>query len=257
MPENTGNFIRSLLKEEAGAATFFIQQNANDGYALSYSFCLHHSETIFICTDAAGEWHGIIATYLSPSERNKAVIESVVVAAKKRRVGIAGQLFAFILQYYKQQCVFNISMSMQKIPVALQALLTKFSFRPGNETTYTKHLLPEKICLHNRYMRPRMNTINGEISEDTLFEYFQKDDVVWGTYSGGTILRGVLLGRMAKNGDINFQYLQLNNQNEVNTGISHSATEFLNDGRIILYEDWEWTGNRSGGGRSVIEEIKE
>jgi molybdopterin synthase catalytic subunit len=257
MPDKTGNYIRPLLKEEAGTAVSFIQKNTGDDCIASLSFCYHHAQTIFISESASNEWQGIIITYLSPAGRHIAVVENIVIALASRRRGAATELLEYSLEYYKRQCVFNIHCSIAKASDAAENLLAKFSFTACGETAYSKHLLPEKICLHNRRMRPSMNTINGEVNEDTLFEYFQNGDVIWGTYSGGTITQGVLLGRMARNGDINFQYLQLNTNNELNTGKSHSATEFLNDGRIILYEDWEWTGNKSGGGRSVIEEVKE
>ena len=174
---------------------------------------------------------------------------------------VAAGCFGYILfQFASKRCVFKVEIEPPSPGSEIENLLTANLFRPlekNGQTVYGVKLMPDKICLHNRKMRPSMNTINGEVNEETIFEYFQKDDIIWGTYSGGIIQKGVLLGRMARNGDIDFDYLQVNTGNEVNTGVSHSSTEFLNDGRIILYEDWEWTGNRSGGGRSVIEEIKE
>ena len=101
-----------------------------------------------------------------------------------------------------------------------------------------------------------MNTSNGEVGAETLFEYSQKDDMIWGTYSGGLVKRGVLLGRMKPGGDLQFYYMQYNENGELNQGISTSTSEFLRDGRVILFEDWEWTGNKTGSGRSVIEEVK-
>lgn len=254
MPDNPCYAIRSLTKEEAGLATQFLQQHA--GCNLGYSFCYHHASTIFICVGDSSEWQGLIVTYLAPDDRNVAVIETIAIATGLSAT-ISDALLEHVLQYYKQRCVYTLRSDQEKPSDRFIALLERSSFKPLGGSSYIKRLLPEKICLHNRRMRPSMNTINGEVSEETLFEYFQKDDIVWGVYSGGTVVRGVLLGHMVRNNDILFQYVQINSNNEVSTGISRSSTEFLNDGRIILYEDWEWTGNRSGGGRSVIEEIKE
>jgi hypothetical protein len=117
--------------------------------------------------------------------------------------------------------------------------------------------MPDRICLHNKRMRPQMNTANGQVSEETLFEYFQQGDFIWGTYSGGEVARGMLIGKMTPNRNINFHYLQMDRTGQVFGGTSHSTTEFLNDGRIVLYEDWHWTGNRSGTGSSIIAEVKD
>ena len=260
MPDNAGYLIRPLLPSEATFASQFSSPQANKSGYVSTQFCLHHLPTIFICLDDNEEWKGMIVTYGSPVHAGIAVVESITIADEKNISGVGNLLLSHSLQYYKAHCVFKIEIDASAINSELESLLAAHFFKAtemdgGN--AYRLRLLPEKICLHNRKMRPSMNTVNGEVSEDTLFEYFQKDDIIWGTYSGGVIQKGVLLGRMARNGDIDFEYLQVNTSNEVNTGVSHSATEFLNDGRIILYEDWEWTGNRSGGGRSVIEEIKD
>jgi len=260
MPDSTGYLVRPIQKGEAGYASLFGKNHVAGSLNISAQFCLHHASGIFICLDEADKWQGMIVTYLSPEYAGTAVIESIIIAAQTIRFDIASLLLEHSFQYYKNRCVFKMLANDSTIKDASELLPGSFLFKTTsfeNETVYRRQLLPEKICLHNRRMRPRMNTINGDVNEDTLFEYFQKDDVVWGVYSGGTIVRGILLGRMARNGDIDFQYIQLNVNNEINTGVSHSSTEFLNDGRIVLYEDWEWTGNRSGSGRSVIEEIKD
>jgi hypothetical protein len=102
-----------------------------------------------------------------------------------------------------------------------------------------------------------MNTANGQINEDTLFEYFQDGQMVWGTYAGGDVLRGILIGQMNANRDIRFHYLQMDTQGQIHQGTSKSSTELLNDGRVVLYENWEWTGDKKGSGSSIIEEVKE
>lgn len=237
-------------------ACHFIRDHAEAGYPVSPSFFHYHAPTIFVFQPAKSEWDGMIISYLSPLDRQTAVIEAVVVHSQKRRQGIGTALLGHMYKYYQPMGVYHLKSHPGPGQETTRKLLEKQQFKEENGQCYTRHLLPERINLNNRRMRPRMNTINGEINEDTIFEYFQEEDIVWGVYSGGAVKHGVLLGRMAPNGDVNIQYIQLNTRNEVHTGTSHSATEFLNDGRIILYEDWEWTGNRKGGGRSVIEEIK-
>lgn len=252
-------FFRQVLKEEAVAAASFIQAHGNGGFAYSLQSIVQHCATSFICQNTDNEWLGIIFTYQSPSDYSTAAIEGMVVKKDWRRQGIATFLMDEAGKYWKKNCIFHISVAALALPDEAIRLLLAGGFKAIVKTGYTeykKRLLPDKICVNNRKMRPSMNTINGEVGEDTLFEYFQSGDIIWGTYGGGQVIRGVLLGKMERNGDISFQYMQHSKDGEVHTGTSHSSTEFLNDGRIILYEDWEWTGNRSGGGRSVIEEIK-
>jgi hypothetical protein len=260
MPDTTGFIIRTLEKTEASLASTFSRVDGKPQEFLSAAFCLHHHTTIIIGTSADDPgFKGLLFSYISPLNAGTAVIGSIILAESVNKQDLAASMLQFGMQLYKSRCVFTIEASIelqQEFPGLIEAQLFKL-VNADNHSVYRRQLLPDKICLHNRRMRPKMNTINGEVSEETLFEYFQNDNIVWGTYSGGTIQRGVLIGRMAKNGDCQINYLQLNNSNEINTGISQSATEFLNDGRIILYEDWEWTGNKTGGGRSVIEEIKE
>ena len=35
---------------------------------------------------------------------------------------------------------------------------------------------------------PKLNSANGEVSEQTVFHYHQKDTVIWAEYAGGDIL---------------------------------------------------------------------
>ena len=49
---------------------------------------------------------------------------------------------------------------------------------------------------NGRIFRGRTNTDNGEVSGETRFHYFQEGDRLWGTYSGGSIVDGHLLGTL-------------------------------------------------------------
>ena len=40
---------------------------------------------------------------------------------------------------------------------------------------------------NNKKFKPVSNTDNGETSEDTIFEYRQRDNILTSTYSGGQI----------------------------------------------------------------------
>ena len=47
---------------------------------------------------------------------------------------------------------------------------------------------------NNKRFKPVSNSDNGETSEDTLFEYKQKNNILTSTYCGGQIKEGHLIG---------------------------------------------------------------
>lgn len=110
------------------------------------------------------------------------------------------------------------------------------------------------INYNNRKFRPVSNTENGETSMDTLFEYRQEGNILTSGYSGGRIVRGHLIGLVDENSIINMRYHQVNDRNELMTGICISVPEILPDGKIRLYESWEWTSGDKSKGNSILEE---
>lgn len=108
---------------------------------------------------------------------------------------------------------------------------------------------------HNKKFRPISNTPNGETSEETIFHYKQEGNILTCTYSGGQIKSGQLIGLVDKAGNIDMRYHQVNGKGELMTGICQSKPEILPDGRIRLYETWQWTSGDQSKGDSVLEEI--
>jgi len=89
----------------------------------------------------------------------------------------------------------------------------------------------------------------------TIFEYKQKGNILTATYSGGQIVNGHLIGKVADNGAIEMRYHQINVSGELMTGICYSEPEFMQDGKIRLYEKWEWTSGDKSAGTSTLEEV--
>ncbi|WP_077919512.1 n-acetylglutamate synthase [Spirosoma sp. 209] len=111
------------------------------------------------------------------------------------------------------------------------------------------------INYHNRRFRSVSNSPTGEVSGETVFQYFQQDDLVWATYQGGSIRFGTLTGLVGPDGSLRFTYQHVNNQNELMTGHCKSTPDQLPDGRLRLSERWQWTSGTHAAGESVIEEI--
>ena len=108
---------------------------------------------------------------------------------------------------------------------------------------------------NDKKFRPIINTENGEIYEQTIFHYKQDENVLTCEYSGGKIIVGQLLGLVDKNGNIDMRYQQINTKGQILTGICKSKPEILQNGKIRLYEDWQWTSGNNSNGHSIIEEI--
>jgi hypothetical protein len=93
----------------------------------------------------------------------------------------------------------------------------------------------------------------GEGSEETVFEYHERDGVIWARYEGGAVRLGFLVG--TREGDrLDFRYSQLNESGETSNGHCSSTISTLPDGRLRLDEAWEWE-SKPGAGTSVEEEV--
>lgn len=108
---------------------------------------------------------------------------------------------------------------------------------------------------HNRTFRPTFNSKNGEVSNDMVFRYQQQGHILWCDYSGGSILRGHLLGTVSEGGIIHMRYHQINAAGEIRTGICTSTPEILENGKIRLHESWQWTSGDGSAGQSILEEL--
>jgi hypothetical protein len=108
---------------------------------------------------------------------------------------------------------------------------------------------------NDKIFRPINNTENGETSSETIFHYKQVDNILTSDYSGGKIKSGHLIGLVDNNGNIEMRYHQVNDKNQLMTGICKSKPEILENGKIRLHESWEWTSGDESKGQSIIEEI--
>jgi hypothetical protein len=50
------------------------------------------------------------------------------------------------------------------------------------------------------------------------------------------------------------RYHQINEKNELMTGLCQSKLEMLENGKIRRHETWEWTSGDRSKGQSIIEE---
>ena len=93
----------------------------------------------------------------------------------------------------------------------------------------------------------------GDASAATVFEYHERDGLVWARYEGGAVRLGFLVGTRADD-SLDFRYSQLNELGETASGRCSTTISVLPDGRLRLAEDWAWE-TKPGAGTSAVEEI--
>jgi hypothetical protein len=112
-----------------------------------------------------------------------------------------------------------------------------------------------KYNLNKKRFRGVSNNSNGEVSSSTLFTYHQEGDVIWGSYEGGVIVRGSLIGKVTEDDIIEFNYTHINQDKTLLSGFCRSTIELLDTGKLRLHEQWTWTTGKEGQGESIVEEV--
>lgn len=111
------------------------------------------------------------------------------------------------------------------------------------------------IDYNDKVFKAISNSDGGEVGGETTFHYHQQDDILWGTYAGGSIRFGTITGRVLPDSILEFSYQHVNDQNEIMTGKCKSTPELTSDNKIRLKETWQWTCKDFSEGMSIIEEV--
>jgi len=100
----------------------------------------------------------------------------------------------------------------------------------------------------------RDNSDNGEVGGGTVFHYHQTGDRLTGTYEGGLIEQGHLVGSVHPDGSLTFVYHHVTTGGELRAGRCESEPTRDDAGRLVLRERWQWfTGDRSKGTSELVE----
>ena len=111
------------------------------------------------------------------------------------------------------------------------------------------------INYNNKKFKVLTNSETGELDDSVIFEYFQVGNVIHCQYAGGKVKLGQLIGLVGQSGSISMRYHQVNDKDELRTGRCQSTPKLNNEGKILLYENWQWTSDISKSGQSVLIEI--
>ena len=95
---------------------------------------------------------------------------------------------------------------------------------------------------------------HGVSGADTLFHYHVTGDRITGTYAGGRVAVGQLLGRVTGPETIELLYHALDEHGSMMAGWSSGRVSRNAEGLLELHFEWAWlTGDRSGGQSRYVE----
>ena len=115
----------------------------------------------------------------------------------------------------------------------------------------------KRFNLDEKIFKALSNSDNGEVGDDTLFYYSQTNNIISANYYGGDILKGHLIGKQLESGEFDFVYHHINTKNELKIGKCLSKAKKLDDGRLKLYEKWQWLCDDMSSGTSELIEVVE
>lgn len=111
------------------------------------------------------------------------------------------------------------------------------------------------INLDKKTFKALSNSDNGEVNNDTIFYYSQKDNIISAEYNGGEIIKGNLIGKQLEDRKFDFVYHHINVSGELKIGKCLSSATLLDSGKIKLLEEWQWLCDDLSVGTSELIEI--
>lgn len=111
------------------------------------------------------------------------------------------------------------------------------------------------INLDKKTFKALSNSDNGEVDDNTLFYYSQKDNIISAEYNGGEIIKGNLIGKQLEDGRFDFVYHHINTNGDLKIGKCLSNATLVKNGKIKLLEEWQWLSDDLSSGTSELIEI--
>jgi hypothetical protein len=91
---------------------------------------------------------------------------------------------------------------------------------------------------------------SGLSSKETVFNYFENNNVITGTYKGGAITTGQIVGRRLPNNRLELAFQCVTEEGELKSGQSKGVISKNNNGKLTLNFDWFWLNGDTSGGKS-------
>ena len=109
------------------------------------------------------------------------------------------------------------------------------------------------MSLDGKFFQVSSTAAGGVVDRDTRLAFVQRGTRVLGRYRGGTIRRGYLVGGL-RGRILRFRYAQTEAAGHVHAGSSICRIGLTKDGRLRLYEHFQWE-TRSGHGTNVFDQV--
>ena len=96
---------------------------------------------------------------------------------------------------------------------------------------------------------------SGLSSNETVFHYFQNGTAITGTYKGGAIQEGFIVGKQIEESKIELLFQCLTTDGELKVGESKGVVSQNSKGKLELNFDWNWLNGDLSGGKSAYIEL--
>ena len=106
-----------------------------------------------------------------------------------------------------------------------------------------------EINFNNKTFSLVVNSENGQVNKETIFNYQQDGKLVTADYYGGSILYGKIIA-ILKDRQLDMRYQCLTKQHELKAGKAIAEIEFTEQKKIRLKLTWEWLGEQAQKGYS-------
>nr|WP_236669099.1 hypothetical protein [Aquimarina mytili] len=95
-------------------------------------------------------------------------------------------------------------------------------------------------------------------SNETIFRYYQNDKIITGSYKGGAIFKGTIVGKQTGSNTIELLFQCITDNGELKSGESKGTITKDSSGKLQLRFVWTWlNGDQTGGTSEYIELIDE
>jgi hypothetical protein len=92
------------------------------------------------------------------------------------------------------------------------------------------------------------NSKNGSLNTETRMRFTGDDPVIVGTYGGGTIVAGHVLGKRIGESEMELLYHGATTTGEIQAGRALAAFVKDDQGHLRMHLEWQWlTGDQSRG----------
>lgn len=108
--------------------------------------------------------------------------------------------------------------------------------------------------INNIEMRAISTSDDSEVSQSTIIRFQQQGRIIAGSYSGGPIIYGFLVGKFTDRLRGEFRYVQIGDDGLIDSGKSTFVLEVSGHEVARLIECYEWT-SRVGMGVNVFEKV--